>query len=95
MWISLFHYERPQDRDRLSKLDLNKRLSDQVTVATGLNFFDGAPGYEDREIGMLRNGDIFHARPRFSFDLPTRPTAPEYPRGTYAVTANIKVVIRT
>lgn len=38
-----------------------------LAVATGLNIFDGARGYENREFGILRNGDNFHARPRFSF----------------------------
>lgn len=67
LWINLFHYERPQDRDRFSKFDLSRRLSDSLVLTTGLNFFDGEAGYEDREFGMLRNDDNFFARLRFSF----------------------------
>lgn len=67
LWINLFHYERPQDRDRFTKIDLSRRLSDSLVLTTGLNFFDGEAGYEDREFGMLRNDDNLFARMRFSF----------------------------
>lgn len=67
LWLSLFHFERPQDKDRLSKLDLSKRLNDNLLVATGVNVFDGEAGYEDREFGMLKNDDNAFARLRFSF----------------------------
>ncbi len=67
LWINLFHYERPQDRDRFTKFDLSRRLSDSLIITTGLNLFDGEAGYEDREFGMLRDDDNFFARLRFSF----------------------------
>ena len=64
--INLFHYERPQDRDRFTKLDFSKRLTDHVVIAAGVNVFDGARGYEDREFGMLRDDDNAFFRVRFS-----------------------------
>ena len=65
--INLFRYERPQDRDRFTKLDFSKRLTDHVVIAAGVNVFDGAQGYEDREFGMLRDDDNAFARIRFSY----------------------------
>jgi hypothetical protein len=67
LWVTLFHYERPQDKDRFSKLDLSKRLNDNLQLVFGVNVFDGEPGYEDREFGMLRNDDNAFARLRFNF----------------------------
>lgn len=67
LWINLFHYERPQDRDRFTKVDLRRRLSDSLVLTAGLNFFDGKKGFEDREFGMLRDDDNLFARIRYSF----------------------------
>ncbi len=67
LWLSLFRYERPQDEDRFSKLDLSKRLNDNLLLAAGVNLFDGEAGFEDREFGMLRNDDNAFTRLRFTF----------------------------
>ncbi len=67
LWISLFHYERPDDRDRFTKLDLTKRLDDHFEFVTGANVFDGDDGYEDREFGMLKNDDNIFMRLKYNF----------------------------
>ena len=65
--FNLFYYERPQHKDRFSKLDFNKRLGDNLIFTAGVNVVDGEAGCENRKFGMPRNDDNAFARIRYSF----------------------------
>jgi hypothetical protein len=67
LWINLFHYERPEDKDRFTKLDISKRLNDNLEAVFGINLFDGEDHYEDRDFGMLKNDDNLFARLKYNF----------------------------
>ena len=66
-WINLFVYERPQDHDRMIKLDLTKRLDDQVEVVMGANIFEGDENYLDRDFGMHKDDDNGFLRLRYNY----------------------------
>jgi len=65
--INLFTYQRPQDHDSFTKLDMNKRLDDNFEVTIGANVFTGEDHYEDRDFGMLRDDDNAFLRLKYLF----------------------------
>jgi hypothetical protein len=65
LWVNLFVYFRPNDKDSFIKLDFNKRLDNNFSVAAGVNIFSGKKGYEDREFAMLKDDDNFFMRLRY------------------------------
>ncbi|MBU2647781.1 hypothetical protein KKI24_23940 [bacterium] len=67
LWINLFRYQRPEDRDAFTKLDITKRLNDSLEMVVGTNVFEGEDHYEDREFGMLKNDDNLFARVKYNF----------------------------
>lgn len=67
LWISLFTYVRPQDKDTLSKLEVSKKFTDNFKLTTGVNVFSGDDNYRDREFGMLKDDDNFFVRANYSF----------------------------
>jgi len=67
LWVNLFGYERPQDRDGYYKLDVTKRFDDHLAFTAGANVFKGREGYLDREFGMLRDDDNVFGRLRYNF----------------------------
>jgi len=67
IWINFFIYERPQDHDRMIKLDLTKRFDDQVEVVIGANIFEGDENYLDREFAMHKDDDNAFLRLRYSY----------------------------
>lgn len=67
LWVNLFRYQRPEDRDAFTKLDLTKRLNDNLEMVFGMNLFEGDDNYTDREFGMLKNDDNLFARVKYNF----------------------------
>lgn len=65
--LGLFTYQRPEDKDSFTKLDLSKRLSDNLIFSSGINVFTGEDNYLDREFGMLRDDDNIYSRIKFTF----------------------------
>ena len=65
--FSLFTYIRPEDKDSFLKLDVSKMVSDQLTIAAGLNIFTAKNNYIDREFGMLNDDDNFFIRAKYTF----------------------------
>jgi hypothetical protein len=66
LFVNLFCYVRPEDKDSFIKLDMSKRLDDNFVIFAGVNVFDGKEGYEAREFGMLRYDDNFFIRLRYN-----------------------------
>jgi len=67
LWINLFAYSRPEDRDSFYKLDITKRLNDQMQLVMGANLFEGDENYPDREFGMLADQDNGFLRLQYNF----------------------------
>ena len=67
LWINLFGYSRPQDKDSFVKLDLTKRMNDQVKFVVGANLFNGDDNYPDREFGMLKDQDNGFMRLQYNY----------------------------
>jgi hypothetical protein len=67
LFVSLFTYVRPDDHDSFTKLEVSKKLSDDLKVTTGLNIFEGKENYRDREFGMLKDDDNAFVRINYSF----------------------------
>lgn len=67
LWLSLFSYLRPQDKDSFTKLEVSKKFTDTLKVTTGVNIFTGKEHYRDREFGMLKDDDNVYLRVNFSF----------------------------
>jgi hypothetical protein len=65
--LSLFSYQRPQDKDSFTKIEIGKRLDNHIEFAIGVNVFSGEDHYEDREFGMLRYDDNAFARLKYYF----------------------------
>lgn len=57
LMINWFSYFRPQDKDSFHKLEIIKRVSDQLQISTGANIFTGDSNYQDRSFGMLKDAD--------------------------------------
>jgi hypothetical protein len=67
LWISLFSYVRPQDKDSFTRLDISKRLDNHFSISGGVSLFTGTDFYEDREFGMQRYEDNVYLRLRYNF----------------------------
>ena len=67
LWITLFSYIRPQDKDSFTRLDISKRLDNHFSITAGVNLFTGTEHYEDREFGMQRHDDNLFLRLRYNF----------------------------
>lgn len=67
LFLSLFTYYRPEDRDSFIKFEIAKDLTDQFKIVAGVNLFQGKENYLDREFGMLKNSDNAYLRMRYSF----------------------------
>jgi len=67
LFINLFTYQRPEDKDAFTKIDVSKRLNDNLEVVAGANIFEGQEHYEDREFGMLRDNDNVFVRMKYNF----------------------------
>ncbi len=67
LWINLFTYQRPEDKDAFTTLDITKRFNDHLEFVVGANIFSGTEHYDDREFGMLRNDDNAFARLKYNF----------------------------
>ncbi len=67
LWVNLFTYQRPEDKDGFTKLDVSKRLNDHMEFVVGANIFSGTEHYQDREFGMLQNDDNAFARLKYNF----------------------------
>lgn len=67
LWISLFSYLRPDDKDQFTKIEISKKLTDQFKITIGANIFDGHENYRTREFGMLKDDDNAFLRLNYSF----------------------------
>jgi len=67
LWVNFFAFERPEDEDRYQKLEVVKRLSDALVLATGANVFSGSATKPDRDFGMLDNEDNGFVRVQYNF----------------------------
>ncbi len=67
LWVSVFSYYRPQDKDSFTRLDITKRLGNHFSVTAGAAIFTGEQYYEDREFGMLRHDDNVYVRFKYNF----------------------------
>lgn len=67
LWVNIFTYLRPDDKDTFTRLDITKRLDDHFSVTLGANVFTGKTHYEDREFGMLRHDDNVYVRFKYNF----------------------------
>lgn len=67
LYISIFGYVRPEDKDSLTKIEISKKLSDDIKLTAGLNIFEGQKNYLDREFGMLKNEDNAFLRLNMNF----------------------------
>lgn len=67
LWVSLFSYYRPQDKDSFTRLDITKQLDNHFSVTLGAAIFTGKDHYEDREFGMLRHDDNLFLRVKYNF----------------------------
>ncbi|MCK5882071.1 MAG: hypothetical protein KAG61_00160, partial [Bacteriovoracaceae bacterium] len=67
LWVNLFTYVRPDDRDSFTKLDLTKKLDDNFSLTAGVNIFTGENNYSDRDFGMLKDDSNAFARAKYTF----------------------------
>jgi hypothetical protein len=67
LYIQLFSYQRPEEKDAFTKFDIAKRLNDNQEVVIGANIFNGENHYKDRDFGMLKDNDNMFARIKFNF----------------------------
>lgn len=67
LWVNLFSYYRPEDKDSFTKFDITKKLNDNFSATAGVNIFTGKDHYQDRDFGMLRHDD--NAFVRLSYSL--------------------------
>lgn len=67
LYLSLFTYLRPQDKDSFTKFEVSKKVTDNLKITTGVNIFTGSDNYRDREFGMLRDDDNAFLRINYSF----------------------------
>ncbi|MCP4151274.1 MAG: hypothetical protein GY757_26255 [bacterium] len=67
LWLNIFTYYRPQDKDHFTRLDITKRFDDNFAITAGANIFTGEEHYEDREFGMLRHDDNVYIRLKYNF----------------------------
>jgi hypothetical protein len=66
LWINLFSYIRPEDKDSFTRLDIGKRLDNHFAVTIGANVFTGKTHYKDREFGMMRHEDNIYLRFKYN-----------------------------
>ncbi len=66
LWINLFSYIRPDDKDTFTKFDITKRFDDNFSFVTGVNIFTGDEDYNNREFGMLRDDDNLFVRVKYN-----------------------------
>ena len=66
LWVNLFSYLRPEDKDSLTKIDITKKLNDNFSATAGVNIFTGKDHYLDRDFGMLKNDDNAFIRLTYS-----------------------------
>lgn len=67
LWVNLFTYIRPEDKDSFTKLDVTKKLDNNFSITAGVNIFTGEDNYTDRDFGMLRNDDNAFIRAKYTF----------------------------
>ncbi len=67
LFVNWFSYVRPQDKDSFHKLEILKRVNDQVEVSAGANIFEGEEGYQDRNFGMLKDADNIFVKFKYIF----------------------------
>lgn len=67
LYINLFTYQRSEDKDAFTKVDVSKRLNDNLEVVAGANIFEGQEHFEDREFGMLKDDDNVFVRMKYNF----------------------------
>ncbi|MCP5048167.1 MAG: hypothetical protein GY940_13430 [bacterium] len=67
LWLNLFSYMRPEDKDSFTRLDITKRLDDHFAITAGINIFTGKENYENREFGMLRHDSNVYIRFKYNF----------------------------
>ncbi|MCP4220909.1 MAG: hypothetical protein GY765_40145 [bacterium] len=67
LWLNVFSYIRPEDKDTFTRIDITKRLNDNFSISAGANIFTGKENYEDREFGMLRHDDNIFVRFKYNF----------------------------
>ena len=67
LYINLFTYQQPDDKDAFTKLGITKQLNNNLEMVIGANIFNGQDHYEDREFGMLKDDDNMFARIKYNF----------------------------
>ncbi|MGH1467741.1 MAG: hypothetical protein ACRBBP_02540, partial [Bdellovibrionales bacterium] len=67
LYVNWFSYIRPQDKDAFHKLEILKRVNDQVEVSVGANIFEGKENYQDRSFGMLKGADNVFVKFKYIF----------------------------
>ncbi len=67
LWVNLFSYIRPEDKDSLTKLDVTKKLNTNFSLTAGVNVFTGDDNYNDRDFGMLKNDSNAFVRAKYTF----------------------------
>jgi len=67
LYINLFSYIRPEDKDAFHKIEVTKRVNDQMQLTVGANIFEGDDNYQDREFGMLKDSDNIFTHLKFVF----------------------------
>ena len=67
LFFNLFTYIRPEDKDSFSKIEVSKKLTDNLKLTTGMNIFEGKESYNDREFGMLKEEDNTFIRLNYNF----------------------------
>ena len=65
--LSLFSYIRPEDKDSLTKIEVSKKLNDDMKLSIGHNQFTGDENYSDREFGMLKDDSNTYLRFSYNF----------------------------
>jgi hypothetical protein len=65
--FSLFTYIRPDDHDSFTKLEISKKVGNDLNLTVGSSVFTGEENYLNREFGMLKDDDNIYLRAKYSF----------------------------
>lgn len=66
LFFNVFCYLRPEDRDSFVKMEVSKKVDNNLLLIFGSNIFTGNRNYKSREFGMLKGDSNIFGRIRYS-----------------------------
>jgi hypothetical protein len=66
LMINLMHYERPNDEDSFTTLDVTKQVTNRLSIIGGMNIFTGTSAKADREFALQKDSDNVYLRVKYA-----------------------------